>query len=559
MPRITQLPDILINQIAAGEVVERPASVVKELVENALDAGARSIGVRLVAGGRELVEVSDDGSGMDADDAPLALERHATSKIRSAADLEAIATLGFRGEALPSIAAASRLLLETAAADGEGTRVEVEFGRRVDLRPCARARGTRVEVRDLFQRLPARHKFLRTASTELRHATAVVTSLAFVNPGVTFSLTHGGRSLLELPAAPDPARRLPDLAGPGRAREARPFDHAAGTVRVSGFLVPTRSARQVVLAANARVVRDRVLIGSINRALAAETPMDVFLHVTLPPNEVDVNVHPTKAEVRFREPGRIIGAVTAALASALRTMHGPVPVRRVVTVPTAPGAPTLPLPLHRRPVPAPPPRVADAPPPDSAQRTTPWGRYLGQYRNTYLVLEDADGLVLVDQHVAHERVLVERLLDRGVEADTGRQTLLVPQIVEVSPALAALAGDVGPELAGLGLELEVMSGAALRVIAVPAFIRPADTARYVNQLLADLDAGQAPGSTTREQAAASLACQAAIKKNRPLSTAEAEHLLDQLAATREPHRCPHGRPILLRLPHDEIERRIGRR
>ncbi len=558
MARISQLPDILINQIAAGEVVERPASVVKELVENALDAGARSVAVRLVAGGRELVEVSDDGSGMDADDAPLALERHATSKISSAADLEAISTLGFRGEALPSIAAASRLLLETAAADGEGTRVEVEFGRRTDLRPCARPRGTTVEVRDLFLRLPARHKFLRTAATELRHATSAVTSLAFVNPGVTFSLAHGGRTLLELPAVADPGGRLPDLAGPGRAREARPFEHAAGPVRVSGFLVPTRSARQVILAANGRVVRDRVLIGSINRALAAEPSMDVYLHVVLPAHEVDVNVHPTKAEVRFHEPGRVIGAVTAALASALRTMHGPVPVRRVVTVPTPGGAPPPSLPLRHRPAPAPPPRTAEGPPPRD-ERTTPWGRYLGQYRNTYLLLEDADGLVLVDQHVAHERVLVERLLDRGVGDEGGRQTLLVPQIVEVSPELAVLAGDVVDELAHIGLELEPMSGAALRVTAVPAFIRPADTSRYVSQLLADLDAGQAPGSTTRERAAASLACQAAIKKNRPLTRAEAEHLLDQLAATREPHRCPHGRPILLRLPHDEIERRIGRR
>ncbi len=562
VPRIRLLPDALINLIAAGEVVERPASVVKELVENALDAGARTIAVRLEAGGRQLIAVEDDGSGMDSDDALLALERHATSKIATPEDLAAIATLGFRGEALPSIAAASHLLVETATADGLGTRVEVEFGRILATGPCARPRGTAVTVRDLFARLPARLKFLRSEATELRHAIAAVAGLAFTMPAVGFTLEHGRRTLLRLPPAASLEQRLPDLAGALRARQARPVRHGAGSVRVTGFLLPPGGGREIVLAVNGRVVRDRALAGAVNRALRSPSgavEADAYLAIELPAADVDVNVHPAKTEVRFADPGRVIGAVTQALAAARLTLHGPVDVRRVVTVPAAaPAGRWLPLEQAAYPAaePAGEPRVyeAEAPAPTAATR---WGRYIGQYRDTYLLLEDGDALVLIDQHVAHERVLFERLLDRRSRPSV--QGLLLPEIVELTPALAALAAEAGPELEALGLELETTSGASVRVLGVPAPLPASRAGDLVRRLLADLADAAAPGEGVRERAAASLACQAAIKKNRPLARAEAERLLADLANVADPHRCPHGRPIVLRLLHDEIERRIGRR
>ena len=571
LPRVANirlLPDALINQIAAGEVVERPASVVKELVENSLDANARSVRVELTAGGRDLVTVEDNGCGMDRDDALLALERHATSKITNAQDLARISTLGFRGEALPSIAAAAHLTLETAAADGEGSRVEVEFGRILGAAPCARPRGTRVVVRDLFARLPARRKFLRTEGTELRHAVATLTGLAFTHPEVAFILEHGRRTLLHLPPVREPGQRLPDLVGAQRARDARPIRHAVGGLAVSGFLLPPSGTREIVIAVNGRVVRDRLLVGAVNRALRAPSgaiEADAYLHLTVPTGEVDVNVHPTKAEVRFLDPGRVTSVLTQALAAARVALHGPVEVRRVVSLPPAePGSRPLPLgsyppasgtagwrPGVREALPSRPISEATSPTP------TRWGRYIGQYRETYLVLEDGEGLVLIDQHVAHERVLFERLLGAGSTPTV--QRLLLPEIVELPPALAVLAGEAAGELEGLGLELEPASGTTVRVLGVPAPLPAARAAEMVRQLLSDLAGRETPGASLAERAAASLACQAAVKKNRPLSRAEAEHLLAELAEVRDPHRCPHGRPIVLRLPHPEIERRVGRR
>jgi len=574
VPSIRLLPDTVVNQIAAGEVVERPASVVKELVENSLDAGARRVMVHLGGGGRDLVEVEDDGSGMDADDALLALERHATSKVSAAEDLEKLSTLGFRGEALPSIAAVSLLELETAPADGAGHRVTVEFGRIRHVVPCARPRGTRVRVRDLFARLPARRKFLRTEATELRHILAMLTGLAFTHPTATFRVEQANRTLLDLPAVPDASRRLPDLIGADRARQAAPIRHHRGELSLEGFLVPGRGTAEVVLAVNGRVVKDRLLSGAANRALrnpSGGRPDDLFLALSLPVDRVDVNVHPTKAEVRFADPGLVFTTVTEAIAAARADTLGPAPIRRVFVPDHKDRTPRPGARLPFEPPGWPSPRTAEMRPLSEAfaapqpvrdaggvrAQPAPWGRYLGQYRDTYLLLERDDELLLVDQHVAHERVLFERLLNQG---ETGiAQPLLLPEVVELNPAQAALVEELAAELAAVGLEVEPASGNTVRVLATPAALPPLPAAVMLAQLLSDLSARTLPGETVRERLAAGLACQAAIKKNRALDSREAEALLADLARCRDPHRCPHGRPIALALPHAEIERRIGRR
>ncbi len=559
MPHIRLLPDGLINRIAAGEVVERPASVVKELVENSLDAGAGTITVHLREGGIGAVDVTDDGCGMDGDDALLALERHATSKLGEHSRLEAITTLGFRGEALPSIAAVSRLTLATAVGDGEGTRVECEFGHIRDVRPTARPRGTQITAGDLFERLPARRKFLRSRETELRHAVALLTSLALTRPAVAFLLIHNDRNVLHLPPARDLVSRLPDVLGARHSQEVTPISHQHGPFRITGYLLASRSARQLTLAVNGRVVRDRLLTAVAHRALRGASgtlEADGFLHLELPAAMVDVNVHPTKAEVRFADPGAVASALTIALAASLARLRRPTEIQRLITAPAAPVTQTR-LPFSYPP-PAQPPIVAEGAG-ESQPATAPstaLGRLLGQYRGTYLVLEDADGLLIVDQHVAHERILYEEMLARN--ETTPLQPLLIPVVVDLRAEHTALAVELAPALASLGLELEPLSGTSVRVLAAPAGLAPTLLQHSLPALLADLDAGAVPGETTRQRVAAALACRAAVKKNAPLARLEAEHLLARLALAADPHRCPHGRPIVLRLPHAEIERRIGR-
>lgn len=601
MPRIRVLSDALVNRIAAGEVVERPSSVVKELVENALDAGAERIEVELERGGCALVRVTDDGAGMDADDALLALERHATSKLASAADLDHIATLGFRGEALPSIAAVSRFELHTALDPAEGgVRVTVEGGRVVDVSPAARPRGTTVTVRDLFFNTPARRKFLHAAETELRHAQETVQAAAMARPEVVFRLRHGGRALIETVATADPAERVRQL-WPRTERVIR-FAERSGPVAVEGWLAPGQGSGRpkLVLLVNGRPVRDRLVMGAVWRVLrevgGGFGGARVVLDIRVPPDAVDVNVHPTKAEVRFARGGAVFGAVERALRGGITASQGRVEVRRMDELEGAPArvaeasgggygavvaerarsvAPLFDHPAYG-PATTEPRDARDHEAPPSAlpgHRTragarpgtpdTPFGRLIGQYRSSFLLLEDDWGLVIVDQHVAHERVLYDRFRRQLDGEPAPSQRLLEPLLLELDGARAGALDQVVGLLAAVGVEADVFGPDTVRLAALPPELDATAAAALVEELLDRATALDGVPETAAgrlaDQLAADLSCRAAIKINHVLGEAEQRRLLADLVESSNPYRCPHGRPIVLRLSQEEMERRLGRR
>ncbi len=593
MPRIRVLPDALVNRIAAGEVVERPASVVRELLDNSLDAGAGRVEIELATGGRTLVRVSDDGGGMDGDDSLLALERHATSKIDSVDDLTHLQTLGFRGEALPSIAAVSRFELLSCADPAEGgVRVTVEGGRVLAVEPAARPRGTTVEVRDLFFNTPARRKFLHAPETELKAAQEVVWGLALARPDVAFILRHGGRTLLELLPAADAAARFADLLQKRGGDRVVRGEAAAGGVVVTVLLAAGSGSGRpsLLLLVNRRPVKDRLLVGAAMRALregAATGGSRLAVLVELASEEVDVNVHPAKAEVRFARAGAVFSAVARAVGEALARSHGRVDVRRI-EVGSAPGARVaesaqapyrggglFPHPVYDRDgwvpsaaagspssgaLPSPPTAGSGA---RAGSPDTPFGRLLGQYRSSFLLLEDDLGLVIVDQHVAHERVLYDRIRRRLAGAAAPAQRLLDGVLVDLDPVLVAALPRVAPLLDRVGLEAEAFGQDVVRVTALP----PELGADAVGGLLAELlerataldGVPERIAEALEEELAAALSCRAAIKVNHPLEPAAQRALLADLAVTDDPYRCPHGRPIVLRLSQDEMERRLGRR
>lgn len=599
VPKIRVLSDQIVNRIAAGEVVERPASVVKELVENSLDAGAERIEVELAQGGRSSVRVVDDGCGMDADDALLALERHATSKITTAGDLDHIATLGFRGEALPSMAAVSRFVLFTSADPARGgVRITVNGGRILGVEGASRARGTTVEVRDLFFNTPARRKFLRAPETELRHVQEAVFASALARPDVTFILRHGPRALLEVPSVADPAQRLREL-WPRFEGPIHRFEERGGGVEVWGLLAAGRSARQpqLTVIVNGRPVRDRMLVGAVRRVLREAGPgfggARVALFVELSPESVDVNVHPAKAEVRFARAGAVFSVVDRGLRRGVAASQGRVAVDRVDVAggvaesPSAayaeagpPPPPTeyaeglFPHPVYdgdrsrdgeeARPTPfgraAHPERSsgAKAGPPD-----TPFGRLIGQYRGSFLLLEDDWGLVIVDQHVAHERILYDRILRRLRGENAPSQRLLEPILLDVGEAGAGALQRVVGLLEQVGIEVERFGSSTVRITSLPLETDGQSAGEIIEDLLDRATSLDGVPEQIAEQLshelAASLACRSAIKVNHPLTTDEQTALLRDLIDTESPYRCPHGRPIVLRLSQDEMERRLGRR
>ncbi|MSP82698.1 MAG: DNA mismatch repair endonuclease MutL [Alphaproteobacteria bacterium] len=587
---IRRLPETTVNRIAAGEVIERPAAVVKELVENALDAGACRIAVTVDGGGRTLVAVADDGCGMGRDDLALSIERHATSKLADD-DLARIATLGFRGEALPSIGAVARLAIASrAAGSADGWRMTVEGGVPSGPRPTAHAPGTRVEVRDLFFATPARLKFLKTERTELERAREAIERLALAHPEVGFTLTADGRPMLRL----DPPQgdlfdarraRVGAVVGRGFGDNSVPIAFERGGVGLTGQVgLPTYSrttseGQHVVV--NGRPVRDRQLLSAIRGAYQDLLPRDrhpvVALFLELDPAEVDVNVHPTKAEVRFRDPSLVRSIIVVGVRSALdRAGHrtathgaaaviagaipGSLPYRGAASwVPRgmaeaaasyhAPLAPGFAQPTGRV-------EVANGNPGDH-----PLGAARAQLHATYIVAQTADGLVIVDQHAAHERLVYERVKAAMAEGGVGRQTLLLPEVVELEPAAVERLVGRAAELAELGLVIEGFGPGAVVVRETPAPLGATDAAGLVRDVADDLAEIDEAASLKDRLAGvcATMACHGSVRAGRTLSAEEMNALLREMESTPNSGSCGHGRPTYVELKLHDIERLFGRR
>ena len=604
MGRISLLPTDLANQIAAGEVVERPAAVVKELIENAIDAGARRIRVHVELGGKRLVRVEDDGEGMGPDDARLSLERHATSKITRSDDLAAIRTLGFRGEALPSIASVSHFVLRTRL-KGElaGTEIKVNGGAVASVQEIGCPEGTSIEVGNLFYNLPARQKFLKSDTGETAQTSRVVTQFALGYPEVGFSLTSGPRTLLQWPAVASFEDRIYQVFG--ERPDLVPVGKSLSGVTIKGYVAalaeqgPTRGSQNVFV--NRRIVKDRTIahaiIDAYSSASIKERSPEVHLFLEVPADRVDVNVHPTKAEVRFRDQSFIHEAVKHAVADAIG--KGAVPELQLLPAShrdTLPADQSIPgvlaggsypsrwaigaglnavideagLKASTIPVdsafvvpgfsPATPgAAAAGGGPAGSADAIKPM-MPLGQFRDTFIIAIDADGISIIDQHVAHERVLFERVMQRLSSGRLESQRLLEPLLVELSPegrqALLAHAAD----LDRLGFEVEEFGGDTVRLSAVPALLGREAAVTALRALADDLE-GLNRGGEVRDalgRIAATTACHAAVKANYPLTHEKMLHILEELRQTAYSTVCPHGRPVMLRLTRREIEKNFQR-
>ena len=561
--RIRRLPDHLVNKIAAGEVVERPASAVKELVENALDAGATTVGVELRDGGAALIRVTDDGVGMTAEELPLALERHATSKLARDADLDAIGTLGFRGEALPAICAVSRFAVTSRAREApEGVRLAGEGGTVAQHLVVPAEAGTTIEVRDLFFNTPARLKFLKSPATELAVSLRALVHLALAQPAVQLRVTSQGRPVLTAPAARDLRERLGALWGFDVARRLLPVDRAEHGVHVRGWTSPpdvTRGGRDdVVVVVNGRPVRDPALLQAVLAAYRPLLPRERFpvvaLDVTLPAADVDVNVHPTKAWVRFRHPRLVQEMVGAALGEALRR-PAVAPTLTPVGVGTGTSAALAPA-------------VAGVSADDGEQGalfqeaaaeygSARFGRVLGQVQDTFIVASDDSEVFFLDQHLVHERIEFERLQRELTAGTVASQALLFPEPVDVAPPARVLLERWREPLERLGFAFEGFGGDAVLLRAVPALLRGEEPRRLLESAADELG-GPRAGEPALDRALAFVACRGAVKANTPLAREEMERLVGDLAVTGTPYFCPHGRPIVSRVSLHEIRRELRR-
>jgi DNA mismatch repair protein MutL len=599
IPRVAILPSTVADQIAAGEVVERPASVVKELVENALDAGATSVEVTVRDGGRTLVRVADDGHGMSRDDATLAVERHATSKIRQASDLVGVASFGFRGEALPSIGSVARLEIDTATSDGDGTRVRVVGGRREVVEGVARRRGTTVSVEQLFFNTPARHKFMKGTRSEWRAINDALTAVALARRDVALRVTHDDKEAMALPAARTLRERIEALWGADLAASLVNVDDVSGPVRVSGLVEQPAdvglASRRVYVGVNGRAVRDGGIVRAAEAAYRSAIPSGVrptvLLEITLPAGDVDVNVHPAKAEVRFRDRWSVERAVERAVRHTLGTgeaapftfiapgggvsrgdesvdveaLRATVPAAPLfVSSATASGGAELPGITARDASVAHSTSASAAAQPGATEPDSAVGDLvippLLQLRRTWMMFESHDGVVLIDQHSAHERILFERFMLGMSAGNATSQALLFPLTLHLSPAEFEAFDANREAFAALGFDAEPFGGLSLAVRAVPAPHRRFDAERCLRESLAALAGDRSPSTLARhERLAATVACKGAVKAGDPLAHDEMRALFAGLAKTTLPAHDVHGRSTIVKLTWDELERRFGRR
>jgi DNA mismatch repair protein MutL len=653
--KIRVLPDNLANQIAAGEVVERPASVVKELVENSIDAGATRVEIDIELGGRRLMRVSDDGSGMVRDDAILAFERHATSKISTLEDLAAIGTLGFRGEALASIASVAKVELTTRMEDSDaGTRVLVEGGRLVDVKDAGRAPGTTIAVRDLFYNTPARRKFMRSEPTENYHLAGIVTHYALAHPEIAFTLTSNGREVLRVSPAKDLRERAFQIFGPGLLDSLLPVSGGRDFIaKVTGFISAPRERRTTRDAqyffVNQRFVKDKTIAGGLLEGYRSVLPHGVypvaFLFIDVPLEEIDVNVHPAKTEVRFRRTEAVKDAIAEAIRNALA--EGGIAVRAeereqerqiAAIAGSEMSQPPVqqPMSFHvsndagneadvsamRIPseIFGPAPDVietsgeiapstfeqfddisnfasefeeraneraaddvpsldslerliqttTDLPPVNSAERyvrsaevgdvSSSKIRPIAQLHDSFIIAVDDEGMLLIDQHVAHERILFDKFRKSETERKIESQNLLLPETIDLTPAQSQAFELIEDDLTSLGFGVMRLSGRTIAIKSIPTDLPPAEARNLFAEILDHIELDKRGGAkqTLRDDIAASLACKAAVKINMKLTPEKMQWLIDRLLVTSSPTTCPHGRPVILRLTMKDIERGFHR-
>jgi DNA mismatch repair protein MutL len=617
MSKIRVLPEILANKIAAGEIVERPASVAKELLENSIDAQSRAIHVEIVSGGKRSILVRDDGEGMSQDDAILAFEHHATSKLQSADDLTSIATLGFRGEALPSIASVSRLTLKTRTADPaslSGTEIEIQGGVLRSVKPISWDKGTEITIRDLFFNIPARKKFLRSNDTELGHIARLVTHYALVHPEIRFTLESDGRVLIDAVAVSDIKERIYQIFGDRFWDSLVEFSGQSGSTKALGYASRPHEQRtnpySQFLYVNRRMIRDKVIMSAIRQAYRNRIPASaypvVILFLELPFDEVDVNAHPAKTEIRFRDQSQVHHLVYESLERALAEKvaiqayaHRPATdaiseqasMPPIAIFPATESNPSSVAFDFTPPSAAPNPfqralnyPFREAPAEISGQRedhhslrllpemlygspmesVSPFQagsvRILGQLHDSYIIACDSQGLLIIDQHVAHERILYENFAAAIQHSGVETQGLLVPITLDLPPHQVALLERMTPELNRNGFQVEPFGGSSILVRSIPAIAKDSDCRKLLSEILEGLELEERTLDVDRirDRIAVSTACRAAVKVNMPLTMEKMQWLLDQLALARIPTNCPHGRPIILRFSTYEIERNFGR-
>ncbi len=585
MRKIHLLPDEVAQKIAAGEVVERPVSVVKELVENSLDAGATEVRVELVDGGKGLIKVQDDGAGMDREDAALCFRRHSTSKIAGEEDLERIATLGFRGEALASIAAVSRLTLRTFDGAGDrGTMIEREGERLVAVTDIAFPRGTTIEVRDLFFNLPARRKFLRSGQSELGPVSKYVTQAALGAPGVRFTLVHGTRETIACPPVATLRERVFQLFGRKMVDGLMDVAAEEGEGRIEGLAslpLAGRADKSVQhFFVNGRPVKDRILMAALSQAymgiLERGRSPEAFLFLRLPFADVDVNVHPAKSEVRFKDTQLVFRLVLRAVGEGAARGHT---IKEVVT---GGGRPTAPPGVAESGAAYPAPGLEFGPaaadvlgpgpaagaggmhrgyvPPSSTVSPAPGGQgpvVLGQYGNMYIVAAGADGLLVIDQHNAHERVLFEKYREIDRMKLWPRKRLLIPPVLELSPSAAVALEENAALFEDLGFRVEAMGGRSYALKEYPDVYKPDEAGDIFLGLVEE--AGRKPAEERRAHMLATMACKSAVKAGEPLTREKMGYLVEELFKTSQPALCPHGRPIVVRVEKSTIDKGLGRK